>query len=86
MRKIWKMRKVFLPQAVTLLILVISAALAPNMGMGSTALPKTESSASDGTIITTTYESGAEGGEYAASTGGGGCAGCSGGNCASCGH
>ena len=62
MRKIWKMRKVFLPQAVTLLILVISAALAPNMGMGSTALPKTESSASDGTIITTTYESGAEGG------------------------
>lgn len=62
MRKILKMRKIFIPQAVTLLILLISAVLAPSVGMGGTALPKTESTTSEGTIITTTYETGTEGG------------------------
>ncbi|NLX85369.1 MAG: transglycosylase SLT domain-containing protein [Synergistaceae bacterium] len=57
MRNIWKMRKVFIPQAVALLIILISVVLSPSMGICSAPDKKTLSNISaEGAIITTTYE------------------------------
>ena len=61
MRKLWKMRMVFIPQIMTAAILFISVVLAPGTGMGDTAPPGTRVSAPDGTVITTTYESASKG-------------------------
>ncbi|MDD4160295.1 MAG: hypothetical protein PHO18_05040, partial [Synergistaceae bacterium] len=57
MRKIWKMRKVFIPQAAALLIVLTTVVLSPNMGVCSVQAQKTLSNTSaEGAIITTTYE------------------------------
>jgi hypothetical protein len=57
MRNIWKMRKVFIPQAVALLIIFTSVVLSPNIGVCSAPDQKTLSNIStEGAIITTTYE------------------------------
>jgi len=61
MRKLWKMRMVFIPQIMTAAILFISVVLAPGTGMGDTAPPRTRVSTPDGTVITTTYESASKG-------------------------
>lgn len=61
MRKIWKMRKILIPQIVAALILFISVVLAPNTGAGNIAATKTHSTAStEGNIVTTTYETGTD--------------------------
>lgn len=57
MRKIWKMRRILIPQAVAVLLLFASVVLSPNTGSCSVSAAKTLSSESaKGTIITTTYE------------------------------
>jgi soluble lytic murein transglycosylase-like protein len=57
MRKIWKMRKIFVPQAAALLAVLTIVALSPNRGACSVQANKTLSNTSaEGTIITTTYE------------------------------
>lgn len=57
MRKIWKMRKIFIPQAVALLFVLTTVVLSPNMGVCSVPAKKTLSNISaEGAIITTTYE------------------------------
>ena len=53
MRKIWKMRKVFIPQAITLLIITISVLCAPNVSIADVLKPNS-STTPEGTIITTT--------------------------------
>ncbi len=69
MRKIWKMRKIFIPQIVAVLIILASIVLAPNIGACYTDSTKTRSAAStDGTIITTTYETGADAGAVVVKT------------------
>ena len=57
MRKIWKMRKIFIPQAAALLLVFTSVVLSPNTGVCSVPAQKTLSNTSaEGAIITTTYE------------------------------
>jgi len=57
MRKIWKMRKIFIPQAVALLVVFASVVFSPNTGVCSVPAEKTLSNIStEGAIITTTYE------------------------------
>ena len=57
MRKIWKMRKIFFPQAAALLAVLTVVALSPNAGVCSVQANKILSNTSaEGTIITTVYE------------------------------
>ncbi len=57
MRKIWKMRKSFFPQAAALLAVLTVVALSPNAGVCSVQANKILSNTSaEGTIITTVYE------------------------------
>ena len=63
MRKLWKMRKIFLPQIAAVLIIFASIILAPASGVCYPSSGKANSSTSaDGTIITTTYETDASNG------------------------
>ena len=57
MRKIWKMRKIFIPQAAALLAVLTIVALSPTRGICSVQANKTLSTTSaEGAVITTTYE------------------------------
>ncbi|NLD06087.1 MAG: transglycosylase SLT domain-containing protein, partial [Synergistaceae bacterium] len=57
MRKIWKMRKIFIPQAAALLLVLTTVVLSPNMGVCSVPAQKTLSNTTaEGAIIITTYE------------------------------
>lgn len=57
MRKIWKMRKVFVPQATVVLILFVSVLCSPTVGYGNTNSPITDkSSATESSGITVAYE------------------------------
>lgn len=63
MRYFWKMRKVFIPQIIMALILFVSVVLSPYRGDCGTAQTKARSAtSSEGTLITTTYETAEDGG------------------------
>ncbi len=69
MRKIWKMRKIFIPQAAALLFVLTTVVLSPNMGVCSVPAKKTLSNTSaEGTIITTTYETKKDDGQLVVKT------------------
>ena len=69
MRKIWKMRKIFIPQAVAVLFVLTTVVLSPNMGVCSVPAKKTLSNTSaEGTIITTTYETKKDDGQLVVKT------------------
>ena len=54
MRKIWKMRRIFIPQAITLLILTISIFCAPYVSSADVPKPNSNNPTPEGTIVTTT--------------------------------
>lgn len=69
MRKIWKMRKVFIPQAAALLLVLTTVVLSPNRGVCNVPANKTLSNTStEGAIITTTYETKSDEGKLVVKT------------------
>lgn len=57
MRKFWKMRKIFIPQATVILILFISVVCSPTTGYGNTNSPKSDKNITTESVeIAATYE------------------------------
>ncbi len=69
MRKIWKMRRIFVPQAAALLAVLTIVVISPNRGICSVPPNKTLSNTSaEGAIITTSYETKGEEGKLVVKT------------------
>lgn len=62
MRRIWKLRKIFIPQAAALLLVMLAIISSPEKGMSSS-IPRKDDTAESGNamVTTTTYEPSADG-------------------------
>lgn len=62
MRRIWKLRKIYIPQAAALIMIAAAIMCSPDKGMSSSIPRKDDTADAGGTIITTTaYEANADG-------------------------